>query len=210
MNWIHRLQRKFRFGIDNLMIYITVTMLAIYLADRMLGLGLSNYLYFDRNAIFHGQIWRLITFVVIPPITSPIFVLFSLYFYYFVGDSLEKAWGSGQFTFYYLCGIVGTIIAGLITGSTGNSYLNLSLFFAFAQLFPETRVMLFFIIPVKIKWLANLNWILFGISLIQALIALDFATCLAILMSVLNFFLFFGPDFIDRIKAWKRRRDYRK
>jgi membrane associated rhomboid family serine protease len=204
------MQRKFRFGIDNLMIYITATMLAVYLADLIMQMGLTNYLYFSRSLIFGGQIWRLITFIFIPPQTSMIFVLFSLYFYYFIGDSLERAWGASQFTFYYLCGAIGTILAGMITGTAGNSYLNLSLFFAFAQLFPETRVLLFFIIPVKIKWLANLNWVLFAVSFIGALIQLDFATCASILVSIINFFLFFGPSFIDRIKAWNRRRNYRK
>jgi membrane associated rhomboid family serine protease len=192
------------------MIYITVTMLAVYLADLLIGMGLSGYLYFDRDLIFRGQVWRLLTFIVIPPNTSMIFVLFSLYFYYFIGNSLEQAWGASQFTFYYLCGVIGTIIAGMITGAAGNSYLNLSLFFAFAQLFPETRVLLFFIIPVKIKWLDYLDWALFDISFIGALIVLDFATCASILVSILNFFLFFGPDFMNRIKAWNRRRKYRK
>jgi hypothetical protein len=63
---------------------------------------------------------------------------------------------------------------------------------------------------VKIKWLAYLDWALFAISFIGALIVLDFATCASILVSVLNFFLFFGPDFMNRIKAWNRRRKYRK
>jgi membrane associated rhomboid family serine protease len=210
MNWFYRLRQRFRFGIDNLMIYITVTMLAVYLADLLLNVKLIDYLNFDRELIFQGQIWRVITFIFIPPDTTIIFVLFSLYFYYFIGSTLEQAWGTSQFTFYYLCGAIGTIIAGMITGTSGNSYLNLSLFFAFAQLFPETQVLLFFIIPVKIKWLAYLDWALFAISFIGALIILDFATCASILVSILNFFLFFGPDFINRIKAWNRRRKFRK
>ncbi|MDR2932398.1 MAG: rhomboid family intramembrane serine protease [Oscillospiraceae bacterium] len=215
MNWLYKLQRKFgRFGIDNLMIYITVTMLAIYLMDTFIRIGIADWLYFSRALILQGQVWRLITFIFVPPAASPIFILFSLYFYYFVGDSLEKTWGAFQFTFYYLCGIVGTIIAGFLTGFASNNYLNLSLFFAFAQLFPDHQVLLFFFIPIKIKYLAYVNWAFFGISLMTSIIRLDFVTCASILASLVNFFIFFGPDFIDRFRDWRRygkqRRDWKK
>ncbi|GHU79605.1 hypothetical protein FACS1894191_2790 [Clostridia bacterium] len=206
MNWLYRLQRKFgRYSIENLMIYITVTMLAVYLMDAFIGVGIAGWLNFDSFLIFRGQIWRLITFIFMPPSSgNPLFLLLALYFYYFVGDSLEKTWGSFQFMVYYICGIIGTVIAGLLTGSAGNSYLNLSLFFAFAQLFPDHQVLLFFIIPVKIKYLAYLNWILFAGSFVLALISLDIASCASILASLLNFFIFFGPDFLDRYRDWRR------
>lgn len=215
MNWLYKLQRKCsRFRVENLMIYITVTMLAVYLADWLIGINFSGYLYFDRGLILRGQVWRLVTFVFLPPNTEPIFLLFSLYFYYFIGDGLEKAWGASQFTFYYACGVLGTIVAGFIAGSAGNAYLNLSLFFAFAHLYPDMQVRLFFILPLKIKYLAWVNWAIFAFSLIGALIRLDFASCASIIAPIINYLLFFGKDHIDSFRDWRRygkqRRNFRR
>ena len=215
MNWLYKLQRKYgRYSISNLMLYITVTMLAVFLMDAFMGIGISPLIGFDRGLVLQGQIWRVITFIFLPPSARSLFFLFMLYFYYFIGNSLEKTWGSFQFTVYYLFGVAGTIIAGFIAGSAGNMYLNMSLFFAFAQLFPDHQVLLFFIIPVKVKYLAYINWIFFAFSLVSALINLDFATCLSIVASLINFFIFFGPDFFDRYRDWKRyggrRRDFKK
>ena len=215
MKWLYKLQRKFgRFAIENLMIYITVTMLAVFLMDQLIGIGVSEWIFFDRNKILQGQVWRLVSFVFLPPDGQPIFLLLALYFYYFIGDSLEKTWGAFQFMVYYICGIIGTIIAGMLTGYAGNSYLNLSLFFAFAQLFPNHQILLFFFIPIKVKYLAYLNWAFFAISFITALLRFDLAACASILASLLNFFIFFGPDFIDKFKDWKKygkgRKEWRK
>ncbi len=85
------------------------------------------------------------------------FIAFSLYFYYLIGTALEREWGSFWFDVYYFCGAIGTVIAGFITGSATNYYLNMSLFFAFAALYPNFQVLLFFFIPIKIKWLAYVD-----------------------------------------------------
>lgn len=210
MQWLYRLERKYgRFAVPNLMIYITLTMLAVYILQGVVGIPVMPWLAFSRAAILRGQIWRLITFVFSPPGSGVLTVVIALYFYYFIGSSLENAWGAFQFNVYYLFGILGAIIAGFISGSTTNTYLNLSLFLAFAQLYPEQRVLLFFIIPVKVKWLAWADWALFGLQFLAGVfygfVYKDWSTCAAILMSLLNFFLFFGPGFADR---WKNNRRY--
>jgi membrane associated rhomboid family serine protease len=192
------------------MLYISITMLTVFLADMLLGVGLSGWLTFNRDLIFSGQVWRIITFIFLPPASQPIFILFTLYFYYFIGGALENEWGPSRFTFYYLCGVIGNIVAGMIAGSASNIYLNMSLFLAFAQLYPEHQIMLFFILPVKIKYIAYVDWALYGIALLFAIIRMDLSGCLSIAASLLNFFLFFGPDLMDKFNNWRRYRGRRK
>ena len=215
LNWFYRLQRKMRWlAIDNLMIYVTVTMLAVFLMETLLRFDLTSWLVFRRDLVLQGQIWRLFSFVVIPPESSILFIILSLYFCYFIGNSLEQTWGAPQFTFYYLCGVVATIIAGLLAGGASNTYLNLSLFFAFAQLFPDYQILLFFVLPVKVKYLAYINWFFFILSFVGSLLIGQWAICASILASLLNFFLFFGKDLWGDFQNWRRfggqRRRFRK
>ena len=211
MQWLNRLERKFgRFAIPNLMVYICLTMLAVFLLDVIIGIPVSSMIALSRAALLRGQIWRLVTFIFVPPASGVITILFALYFYYFISPSLEGAWGSFRFNAYYLCGMLGAVLAALISGWGSNTYLNLSLFLAFAQLFPEHQVLLFYILPVKVKYLAYVDWALFALSFITGLLTRDWATCMAILMSLLNFFLFFGPDFTRRFRDNRRYSAVRK
>ncbi len=167
MNWLDKLERKYgRLGIPNLMLYIVTTMLFVAIFDIVLGIPLSGYFALNRALVMRGQVWRLLTFIFIPPSSSVLTLVLGLYFYYFIGRTLEKVWGTFRFNVYYLFGVLGCMIAGLITGYGSNDYLNLSLFLAFAYLFPNHEVLLFFFIPIKMKYLAYLDWALFAISLI--------------------------------------------
>lgn len=133
-----------RFGVNNLMLYIVFGTLAVWLLGAMDTTGMiESYFAFDAAAVLHGQVWRIITFVFIPQ-SSGLWLFLFLYFYYFVGSTLEREWGPGRFTIYYLTGMLMTIIYGFITYFvTGRSYfmtsnyINLSMFFAFATLFPD-------------------------------------------------------------------------
>ncbi len=210
-DWINKLERKYgSYAIPNLMKYIVLGMAIIYIFDYALApamrLNLTYSLAFIRNKIFAGQIWRLISFIFIPPQASPLFILLSLYFYWLIGESLEQYWGSFRFTLYYLCGVLGTIVAGFISGYATNHYLNLTLFFAFTVLNPEFEVLLFFVLPVKMKWLGALS----GISLLISFFSTGLSGKLSIIAALGNFFLFFGQDFMDmanniyRRYKWKR------
>lgn len=215
-NFLYKLERLVRpIAIPNLMLYISGTMLLVFALDFVLPeLGIQSYLYLDRNLLFQGQVWRLITYLFLPPEANPIFIIFALYFYYIIGVNLERQWGAAKFTLYYLIGMLGTTIAGLITGMGSNTYLNLSLFFAFAVIFPDYEVLLFFVLPVKIKYLALLDAAFFVFSLVWAVIGLRWNEVAAIIASLLNFFLFFGGDFFRRIKEERgysaTRRNFRK
>ena len=211
MKFLDRLSYKYgRHAIENLMLYIVIGMAIIFISDFLLlpqiGISLSALLAFDKAAILSGQIWRIFTFIFIPPDSSLIFIIFALYFYWMIGSGLESAWGSFKFNVYYLVGILGTIAAGLLTGYANNYYLNLSLFFAFAALYPDFQVLLFFILPVKIKWLAWLDAAYFVISFFRS----GLGGKIALLVAIANFLLFFGGDFFRRIKAFFRKRKFKR
>ena len=207
MNWLNRFERKYpRFGIPNLMTYIVVGMLFIYVFDLLAaGQSLSYFMFFNRGLILQGEVWRVISFVFLPPSTSPLFIVFSLYFSYMIGVSLESEWGTCIFNIYYLIGVLGSIIAGFITGYTINTYLNLSLFLAFAIMFPDYQLTLFFIIPIKVKYLAFVDAMFFIVSLIIG----SWSQRAAIIASLLNLIIFFSGTFIKNIKQQMRYRKAR-
>jgi hypothetical protein len=157
-----------------------------------------------------GEIWRIISFVFVPPTTSIFFAFFVLYFYLMIGRSLENQWGTFKFNIYYLLGAIGIIVSCIITGGVGTSYyLNLSLFLAFSYLYPNFEVRLFFFLPVKMKYLAILYAIIVGIDFLGG----GLNTKLLIVFSLINFLIFFGKDIIFRIRnrgnSVKRRNDFR-
>ena len=153
-----RLERTFlgRLAIERLTTVIVGGMAITYV------LALSRPDFLDHltliPALVPSQPWRLVTFLFMPPPTSMIWVLLSLYFTWLIGSNLEHEWGPLKFNLFYLLGAVGTAAAGFITGvPQSNYFLNLSLFFAFATLFPDYEIRLFFVLPVKVKWLAMLS-----------------------------------------------------
>ena len=198
MNWLYKLERRFgRFCISNLMLYIVTTMLFVAIFDMVIGFPLSQWFTLIPSLVMRGQVWRLITFIFLPPSGSPLLLVLSLYFYYVLGSTLERVWGTFRFNLYYLFGLIGCMIAGMISGYGTNVYLNLSLFLAFAYLFPDHQVLLFMIIPIKMKYLAYLNWALFAVELLTG----SWAAKAAIIASLINFFIFFGPDIVNRIRG---------
>ena len=213
--WINKLERKFpKLAINNLMLILVGAMAIVFIMDLALspqmGVSLASRLYFNRDAIFSGEVWRVITFLFLPPESSLIFVAFALYLYYVLGNTLEREWGSFGFTLFYLLGAIGAIISGMITGYATNYYLNMSLFLAFAILNPDFELYLFFIIPIKMKWLALLDGVLLGMSFVGS----NWAGRIALLAALVNLLVFFAPQFMDRVKAmyrnWKWKRNFRK
>ena len=201
MKWLNKLERKYsRFGIENLMQYIVGITVVVYLIQNFMGIYIAQYLYFSPQLILRGEVWRVITFIFIPEYGSIISMFFASYFYIMIGNTLEYHFGTFRFNIYYLCGIIGTIIAGLITGYGSAHYLNLSLFLAFAYLYPDVEVRLFYLIPIKVKWLAYLDWFYFIVSLVTG----TWGQRAAVIVSLINFFIFFGKDFIDFIQNKRR------
>lgn len=153
-----------------------------------------------------GQIWRLVTFIFMPP-SSGLFAFVAIYFYYWLGQNLEYYWGTTRFNLYYLFGMIGAIIAAFITNSTGTSdYLNLSLLLACAALFPDTEVLFMFLIPMKMKWLGIIDAVLLGWLFIIG----NTASRVSLIFSLINFLIFFGPKLFDRIRYKMRYEKFRR
>lgn len=206
-NWIDRFCRKHPgFGIPNLMLYIAISNVAVALMDMFAlnGPSLSSLLYFSRSAILQGQVWRLVTFVLVPE-SGGLLAVVTAYFYYWIGNLLEREWGTGRFTLFYLAGVLFNIVFGLIAGYASMYYVNLSLFFSFAVLFPDLQVLLFFLIPVKVKWLAWLDAALFVWDIVMALLARSIVGALLPIVAILNFLLFFWGDFTEALGYRKQR-----
>ena len=203
-----------RFGIPGLMRYIVGANMIIYLLSLFAQAGTLDFLALDTSAVFRGEIWRVITYVLIPT-SSGIWLFLSLLFYYWLGEALERLWGSAKFTIYYLSGAlltaIAVIVAALIDRNryyvAGADFVSLSLFFAYAMTYPDAMVRIYFIIPVKMKWLAWLEGALFAANVIISLVNRQWGSALVPLVALLNFFVFFSPDFqrrADQVKARTR------
>ena len=148
MNELRRKWSRFLYnnrdkGIPNLMLFISVGTLIVYFFSMI---DPSNVIYrficFDRNAILHGQVWRLFTYVFVPT-SRGIWLFLLLFAYYGIGRMVESVWGTLKFNLFYLCGVVIMDIAGLLLGRTATTYyLNLSLFLALATMYPDNKVLL--------------------------------------------------------------------
>ena len=206
----HKLRR---YAISDLMKYIVIgqgIVFALMYIWPTLGYRLYSLIALTRTGLMCGQIWRLVTFVFVPPSSSPIFILFALYFYYMIGIGLENQWGKVKFNLYYLVGMLGSIIAALITSYADNTFLNLSLFFAYAALYPDEQVLLFMILPIKMKYLALADAALY----LYYFIVGTASTRITIVLCLLNVVLFLGGDILNTIrresKYWKTRYNFRK
>ena len=216
---MHKLQRAIdrfcvkhpRFGIPNLMLYVCIGNAAVFLFSLMdtTHLFLSS-LTFSPAYILRGQLWRLVTFALIPN-SSGFWTLIFLYFYYFIGHTLENEWGTVRFNLYFFSGIVLTVFYGfLLYFTTGISlsvsayYIYMSMFFSFAALNAEQRVLLFMVIPIKIKWVAYVDAAMFLFDILT----LSFPTNLLPLVAVLNCLIFCWDDLTAtfRIRPRKQRK----
>ena len=193
LNWVNRLARQLgRRYIPHLMEYLCIAMLGVYILNYLPGLrSPEGLLAFDRDLILHGEIWRVITFVFLPPpggIGGIVAVLIQLYFFYFIGNALENQWGGARFNVYYGLGVLCAILCGFITGYTDNYFLNMTVLLAFATLYPEMEVNLFYVLPVKMKWI-GLAWAAYMIYLCIA-----GAGWLRVLLSLAPYLALFGPQ----------------
>ena len=209
MNWIAKLERKYgRFCIPNLISILIGGQILVYAIELFVNQYISLYLDLDRSALLMGQIWRVITFVFVPfSGGGPLSVILGIYFTWFIGTALEREWGDFRYTVYLLSGILGTVLACLLTGVSGSTYcLSLSLLLAFAMLYPEVQVLLFFVIPIQVKYFGIFAGILWVLSFLGA----PLPQKLSLLLSMANVWLFFGPMGYRAIRAWVRREQWKR
>ena len=209
MNWLSDLERKYgRFCIPNLTTILVAGQILVYAIELFVNQFITVYLGLNRFLLFSGEIWRLITFVFIPfSGGGPLSVILGIYFTWFIGTALEREWGDFKFNVYFLLGMVGTILACLVTGITADTYcLSLSLLLAFAMLYPEVQVLLFFLIPVRVKYFGLFAAVLWAFSfLTTSLMGKAYY-----LLCMLNFLVFFGPQAGRSIRAWVRREQWKR
>ncbi|MBQ7896562.1 MAG: hypothetical protein IJ364_08435 [Oscillospiraceae bacterium] len=185
------------FGVSGLMKYIAIGNAFFWIAGAMNPL-LMNYLSFDPALILQGQVWRIISFIFIPPSTG-LLAFIAIYFYYWLGTTLEQHWGTAQFNIYFFTGVLLTIIYGFAAYFITNTrfiltaqYIYLSMFFSFATLVPDIQVLLFYIIPVKMKYLAIFDAIFFIMGVLTA----SFPANLLPVVAVLNYLLFCADELL--------------
>ncbi len=199
MSFFDKLESKYgRYAIHNLMNYFMVLYVigfVICLVPSTGGIGLYYmYLSLDVPMILRGQIWRLITFLMYPPSTSMIFGIIMIILYYQLGNTLERVWGAFRFNFFMFMGVLMHIIAAfvlyLVLGVPvylTPDNLNLSIFLAFALTFPDMQFLIYFVIPIKAKYLAAF----YGILALLNMVVGNLATRITIFLSLFNFIVFF-------------------
>ena len=198
-------------GIPNLMLYIVAGTALVYLMSEMSGnYFLYNLLLFDREAILHGQIWRLITYPLTYRIENLLLMAVSLFCYYSLGRAMENIWGTLRFNLFYLTGVIMMDVYCMLFGGRASvTYLNLSLFLSYATLFPDSQFLLFFIIPVK-AWIFALFDL---VIVVMDLFTLPFPYNLFSVISLANYFLFFGKDVLNVLPmSWRinAKRQFKK
>jgi len=203
--WLDRLERRFgRYAIPNLTLALVAGQVLIYFAVRFEGRPdvLPN-LQLVPSLVYAGQIWRLVTFVFVPPPIAPLFAFFVWYLFYLMGTALEQQWGLFRYNVFLLIGVMATAAVSFLTPSlpASNGFLQGSVFLAFAFLYPDFVLHLFFVLPIKIKWLALLAWL----GYLYAAVVGDWPVRLQVVASVANFLVFFGGELFDRVRHKQRR-----
>lgn len=229
MNYLNKLEKKFgRYAIPNLSKWLIIGYAIgymFYYLEQFTSLPILQFLMLDPSKIMRGQIWRLVTWVMMPPsYTNIFFYVIMMMLYYQLGNALERTWGTFRFNAYIFGGVIFTVIGVMATYfvlrvlgmneafymgySVSTYYINLSIFLAFAACYPEMQLMLYFIIPIKIKWLAVLYAVMVGLSFVSA----SWTGRIMIVMSLMNFLVFFFTtrDY-HRVSPseMKRKRDFR-
>ncbi len=199
LNWLDKLEKKFgRFAIPNLTMYLIGAYIIGFGIYYFLP-GLFKWLTLEPYFILKGQVWRVISWVLVPPSGSLISIIFIVLLYYSLGTALERAWGTFRYNVYIFSGILFTVIGAFAlyfiagTGMVGYGglfstyYINMSIFLAFAVSYPDMELLLYFIIPIKMKWMA----IVYAVFILYDFIAGNFISRVTIAASLLNFVVFF-------------------
>ena len=188
MRWLDRLERHFgSWSIPQFPLFIAAANGVIYLLAQVQPHFIQR-LILDPAAVGAGEWWRVVTFLFVPPAWGPIAMVFWLYLLYTYAQTLEQEWGEFKFCFFYLIGAVATVLASLfiVQEPLSSVALNTTLFLAFATLFPDFELLLFFILPVKVKYLGWVAWAVIAWSFVTG----GFVTRVGIAASLFNYFLF--------------------
>lgn len=213
MKWLRRLEHRFgRFAVPNLVPAIVVGQIIIYaliVFEKAQGRPplIFKAIQLLPGRVLAGEVWRVFSFLIQPPDVSPLFLFFFWYLLYMYGSVLERDWGAFRFNLYLLIGWIATVTVSffLPAGAATNIYLYTSLFLAFAQLYPDFTFLIFFLIPVKAKWLALFTWVMFGVSISEG----GWPQFWLVLATVANFLLFFAGKLWRHVNHARRRQKFK-
>jgi len=213
MKWIDRAEARFgHLAIPGLIRAIAVFMILVYMVIKT-NPHFIEMIDLDPMRIEAGEVWRLVTYVFIPQFGGPFpdwfGVVMYVYFIWWLGGGLEEAMGSFKVNVFFFLGMIGTTIAAFFFGANFSSFmLYASLFFAFARYYPEVEIYLFFVLPVKVKWMAWVG----GFLLFAGFLLSSWSFRMAALAALANYFVFFGFDIArdarHRQEVSSRRRRY--
>ncbi|MBR6299445.1 MAG: rhomboid family intramembrane serine protease [Clostridia bacterium] len=223
--WLNALERHlYKYNIPPIMKYLVFAMGGVFVLDLFMvmttayttHINLISYMTLDVTMVLQGQVWRLLTWLIVPNQDNMLWMALSLYFYYFIGTALESRWGARRFLIFFVIGAIANIAAAFLSHAiTGygygvNTYLYFSLFLAFAALYPDMQFMLFFVLPIKAKWLAAVDLVYFLMAIVMGGVSLRMAA----IASLVNILLFFGEDIWQTGRRmyfqWQRRRQFRR
>jgi membrane associated rhomboid family serine protease len=209
VKWLDSLERRFNFvTIPQFPLFLATANGVCYFMAQAQPEFVSRLL-LDPTMIRAGEWWRVVTFLFVPPRIHPILLIFWLMLLYQFAQALENAWGEFRFFFFYFFGATVTVLASLfiLDGPMGNTSLNTTLFLAFATLFPDYEILLFFFIPLKVKYLAYFTW---AVTLVSVVLG-GISARVEILSSLANYFLFFGSNLLRSARLrWDVYRNRRR
>ena len=203
MKILDKLQRRYgRFAVPHVTEGLIVCQVLTYLFYQSQPAFLARIALLPQR-VLEGEVWRLVTFLCQPPPGRWWMALLFWYLFYLTGTALENTWGTFRYNVYLLVGWLATAAAAFLRPDAAASphFLQASVFLAFAQLFPDFEFLLFFVLPVKVKWLALLQWL----GYLYVILVGDAMTAVLVLASVCNFLLFFGRDIWLRLRTGRRR-----
>ena len=203
MDLLTSLEKKLgRYALPNVTIYLVAGQTVFYLLF-MTGKLDRSVTYLSANLLRGGEWWRAVTFLFDPPLQNPFFAFFAWYLFYLMGSALEEQWGAFRYNVFLLIGYLLTVAVSFLIPAfpVSNAYIGGSVFLAFAWLYPDFIIQIFFVLPVRIKWLALLTWIYYGWSIVFN----GWPNRLLILASIGNFLIFFARDILWSVKSGRRR-----
>ena len=201
MGILDKMERKFgRYAIKNLTLYIIITY-AIGLMVSSLAPKILTFLLLEPSLIMQGEVWRLISWIFFSPRQLNVWTLIMLFCYYTIGRQLEFQWGNFRYNVYVFGGVILTIISAFVLyfvarpsapffmfgEAFSTYYICVSLFFGYAMTEPERKVLLYFIVPIKSKWMALVFAAMIALDLFKG----NWTTRMSIIAAALNLVLYF-------------------
>ncbi len=202
MSLLSKMERHFgRYAIPNLPLYLVFGQVTVYLAVLIGRLDREWFVLVPRLVLM-GQWWRVFAFLLMPPPMGIIFIGFAWWIFYMMGSALEDYWGSFHFNLFVLVGAALTLGLSFLQPDVPvtNAFLAGSVFLAFAFLNPNFELLLFFVLPVKIKWLALITWVGYAFAFLTG----GWSSRLQVLAATGNFFIFFGFDVVRSLRNQRR------